>query len=179
MVSLTPASGGPPTDPGQSRRALIVLAAAFVVAVDQLSKWLVVTHLHLGDSVRVCSLLQLKYTHNSGMAFGLWSGGGKALPALAALCIVALLIWGSRYARRSPLVGWALALVVGGALGNMIDRLRLGHVTDFIDLSFWPVFNFADACVVVGAFLLLWHTLRRPDEPQPADGGDDVAEDDA
>lgn len=179
MESLTPGCGGTRADGGQSRCALIVLAAAFFVAVDQWSKWLVVTHLHLGDSIRVCSFLQLKYTHNSGMAFGLWSGGGKALPALAAVCIIALLIWGSRYARQSPLVGWALALVVGGALGNMIDRLRLGHVTDFIDLSFWPVFNFADACVVVGAFLLLWHTLRRADEPQPAKSGVVAAEDDA
>ncbi len=179
MTSPTEAPGVSRADTGRSRRVLIVAAATLVVAVDQLSKWLVVTHLHLGDTVRVCSFLQLKYTHNSGMAFGLWARGGKALPALAALCIVALLIWGSRYARQSPLVGWALALVVGGALGNMIDRVRLGHVTDFIDLSFWPVFNFADACVVVGAFLLLWHTLRRPDEPPPVESSAAAAEDDA
>ena len=145
---------------GTSRRVLVVLVAVLLLAADQLTKWLVVTHLSRGAFIRLAPFLKIKHTYNTGIAFGLWATGGKVLPALAAACIIALLIWGSRYARHSALVGWALALVVGGALGNMLDRIRLGHVIDFIDLSFWPVFNVADACVVVGALLLLYHGLR-------------------
>ena len=88
-------------------------------------------------------------TVGTGIAFGLWSDGGRALPLLAAVCIVLLLLWGSRYARQSGVVGWSLALLVGGALGNMVDRIRGGRVTDFIDLSFWPVFNFADTLSLI------------------------------
>jgi len=86
-----------------------------------------------------------------------------------------LLVWGSRYARHSALVGWALACVAGGALGNMIDRIRLGHVTDFIDFTFWPVFNFADTCVVIGAGLLLIHGLFHP-QPKPPAAAEPVAD---
>ncbi len=138
---------------------LLVVLAGALVGVDQLTKWLVVTHLQRGEFIRVCSFLKIKHTDNTGIAFGLWSDGGRALPLLAAVCIVLLLLWGSRYARQSGVVGWSLALLVGGALGNMVDRIRVGRVTDFIDVSFWPVFNFADTCVVIGALLLLVHGL--------------------
>ena len=179
MDSLTAAPGPGRADTGRSRRALVVLVAALLLALDQLTKWLVVTHLQRGAFVRVCPFLKIKYTYNTGVAFGLWAGGGRVLPVLAAVCIIALLIWGSRYARRSALVGWALALVVGGALGNMLDRVRLGHVIDFIDLSFWPVFNFADMCVVAGALLLLYHGLRRHEPGRAAEVGPSADKEDA
>jgi signal peptidase II len=177
MAALQEEQGSAGTGPSQ--RALIVLVAALLLAIDQLTKWLVVTHLQRGDFIRVCSFVQIKHTYNTGVAFGLWATGGKALPVLAAACIIVLLIWGARYARHSALVGLALALVVGGALGNMLDRIRLGHVVDFIDFGFWPVFNVADACVVGGALLLLYHSLRRHEPAGSAEVGRGADKDDA
>lgn len=138
---------------------LLVVLASVVVGIDQFTKWLVIAHLQRGEFIRLCSFVKIRHTDNAGIAFGLWADGGRALPLLAAVCIVLLLLWGSRYARQSGVVGWSLALLVGGALGNMVDRIRVGRVTDFIDVSFWPVFNFADACVVIGALMLLMHGL--------------------
>lgn len=157
--------------------ALIALVAVVCLAADQLTKWLVVTHLVRGEFVRVCPFLKLRHAYNTGVAFGMWAGGGKLLPIVAALCIITVFVWGSRYARQSALVGWALALVGGGALGNMVDRVRLGHVTDFIDFGVWPVFNVADSCVVVGAILLLIHGLLHHDPKAAPTASPDPEED--
>lgn len=160
------------------RRWLVVAVALGLVALDQLSKWLVVTHLVPGQSVRVCAILDFTYSHNRGVAFGLWSQGGILLPIVAMICIVALLFGGRQYASRSALVMWALALLVGGALGNLFDRIRLGYVVDFIDFRFWPVFNIADTGIVIGALLLLLYGVFFHDDsrdrarpPAPEEGG--------
>lgn len=155
------------------RRWLVVAVTVGLVALDQTSKWLVVTSLVPGQTVRVCALLDFTYSHNRGVAFGLWSQGGILLPIIAMVCIVALLLWGRQYASRSGLVMWALALLVGGALGNLLDRVRLGYVVDFIDFRFWPVFNIADTCIVIGALLLLlygafYHDDKRDRTCRPA-----------
>jgi signal peptidase II len=129
-----------------------------VVLIDQVTKWLVVHRLH--DGPIVGDLLRLTLTHNTGAAFGLFPGARITFIVISVVAAAGLV-----YANRVIGVGDVrrplLALILGGNLGNLIDRIRLGHVIDFIDMGFgstrWPVYNFADVAVVVGAVgLAVW-----------------------
>lgn len=143
--------------------------AAAVLAADQLTKWWALRRLPRG-SIHVIWTLQLMLARNTGAAFSLLSGRGVGPAiALAAVVIVAVLALGSRYL-RSRLGAVAVGLVVGGAFGNLADRAFRSHhgflqgaVIDFIDLQWWPVFNVADACIVVGVVVIAVITaLRKP-----------------
>jgi signal peptidase II len=137
------------------RRAWVGAGAicALVVVLDQVAKVLVEANLVAAEHVDVCGPLGLTLAHNRGVAFGLASGGGALLVALtlAALAFVAVL-----FARNPTRPGmWvAVGLLAGGALGNLIDRVRLGEVTDYIDLLSWPPFNIADIAVTLGVVVL-------------------------
>ena len=134
--------------------------AALVAALDQLVKWYVVTELMTPPRLIVLTdWLNLVMTWNHGISFGLFSG--EAMPyvlILGALAVVGLLlVWMSRDPR--PAAAVCLGLVIGGALGNIIDRIRLGAVADFIDVHagtlHWPAFNVADSAISVGVVLIL------------------------
>jgi len=126
-----------------------------VLVVDQATKFLVEARLPLGRSVAVIPrILALSHVHNRGIAFGLLAEVPLLVPTGIALTLLFLLFYnGARWSRR-PLVQAALALLGGGAVGNLIDRVRVGAVVDFIDVHVWPVFNLADLAVTVGAGLL-------------------------
>jgi len=100
--------------------------------------------------------------HNTGGAFGLFASGTTALTVVSILVIVILVLFGRRAALTSRCLGLGIALQLGGAAGNLLDRARLGHVIDFIDFHFWPVFNIADIGVTVGAFLIVYALLFDP-----------------
>lgn len=146
-----------------------------LVALDQASKYVVVRAMALGQSVPVWGdFFRLTYIHNPGAAFGLDLGSPllHLVVSLAALGALALMYRSTPPSHR--LTRWALVLVLGGALGNIVDRVRLQQVIDFLDFGVggwrWPVFNLADSFVTVGA-LLLALTYVRPGAPQqePAD----------
>jgi signal peptidase II len=139
--------------------ALTVAVAIAVVAVDQMTKAWAVNALDDRD-VDVVWTLRLHLTFNGGMAFSQGRGWGPVISIVALVVVVILLA--SLRKGGSTLSAVAVGLVVGGAAGNVIDRLfRTGHgflggeVVDFIDLQWWPVFNVADACIVVGGILLI------------------------
>lgn len=131
--------------------ALVAVAAA---AADQLTKSLVANRLSLGDAVDIAGPFTIHHVRNSGIAFGLFSGSTSIVIVLTAVAIGALLTFFARSARRHPLLPAAVGLVLGGSASNLVDRLRLGHVTDFLDLDYWPAFNLADTFIVVGVGLL-------------------------
>jgi signal peptidase II len=139
------------------RRLVIVAVAAVVVAVDQVTKtWAL--H-HAVSPKHVIWTLRLALTFNSGAAFGLGRGTSTVIVAGAIVLVVALLGLG-RSASRTANLGATIAmgLLLGGAFGNLADRLFRHHhgaVIDFIDLQWWPVFNVADACITIGALLLV------------------------
>ena len=149
------------------------LATAIVVAIlDQLSKAAVLAFFAgrgFGERETVTSFFNLSLTYNRGISFGLFNGAagmGALVFSLAAAAIVAVLIyWLSRVS--SPFLAVAIGLIIGGAVGNVIDRLRLGAVVDFLDFHLgylhWPAFNLADSaiCVGVAAMLLDGLLLRR------------------
>ena len=144
-------------------RALTLFLIAFsVVAVDQFSKYLVRTHMEWGESVPGEGPLRITYTTNTGGAFGLFANQSFLL-ALAAVIAIAVLVLYLRYLPPgSRLLKIGLGLELGGAIGNLIDRVRLGEVTDFINFEYFPAFNVADASITigVGAILLFFLTME-------------------
>jgi signal peptidase II len=149
---------------GQAAARAAALTIA-VVAADQASKALVRANVDLGARDAVFPGLEIVHSRNSGVAFGLFSGGGIVLVIIGIASVVALLAFFATHSRR-PLVWLPTGLLLGAAAGNLIDRLRHGFVTDFIDLPLWPAFNLADSCITVGVLSLLY-VLEGP--PRHAD----------
>lgn len=154
---------------GKWRDGLIVAVTALVLIVDQLSKAAIVRHLEPQmpwNPIRpLRSIFSLTYVTNTGAAFGLFPQLGNLYVFVALAIVAALLVFYRRFTLQSRLMQVCLGLQLGGALGNLIDRLRLGHVIDFIDFKVWPVFNVADSCIVVGVAILALFLLREgPDE---------------
>lgn len=139
--------------------------ALLTVAVDQLTKWLVRSSLSPAQSLPILpGILHLTYVHNTGAAFSLFQGQAKTL-TIVSVAVAAWLITELRRPRLHQHAGmtpWALALILGGAVGNLIDRIRFGHVIDFLDVRVWPVFNLADSAITIGVAWLIWDTMRRP-----------------
>jgi len=130
---------------------LVALAAA---AGDQLTKAVVSSRLGLGEAVDVVGPFTIHHVRNTGIAFGLFADATSIVIGLTAIAITALVVFFARSARRHPLLPVAVGFVLGGSISNLVDRLRLGHVTDFLDLDYWPAFNLADTFIVVGVGLL-------------------------
>jgi signal peptidase II len=142
-----------------------VATAGLVVAVDQVTKQLASSNIERGDDVNVFFGLDLTNTRNTGVAFGALDGAGLVVAILIGLSLTLLVAYFLAH-RDMPLLWLPVGLLLGGALGNLADRAREGAVIDFIDPVAWPAFNVADACIVVGVFLLLWVVEGRPKRPR-------------
>jgi signal peptidase II len=136
-----------------ARRAAAVALAT--VAADQAVKALVRTTIERGEEVELLLGIQLVNVRNRGIAFGLFAGGGAILVIFAVAALAALLVFFARH-RDRPLVWLPTGLLIGGALGNLIDRTLDGAVTDFVDLPLWPAFNLADVAITFGVITLLY-----------------------
>ena len=136
-------------------------APAVTVACDQAAKWAAQHWLapHHASIPLIPGILHLTYVSNTGAAFGLLRGY-SGLFILLAVAIAAWLVTELTRGEHPPLSRFALGLMLGGAVGNLIDRLRIGSVIDFIDLRVWPVFNVADSAITVGVALLIWLAVR-------------------
>jgi len=134
-------------------RAGLVLAV--VLLVDQVTKRLVQSGIAEGDRNGIFPGVELVHVRNRGVAFGLFSEGGVLLVAVAVVCVSALLAFFATHSRR-PLVWLPTGLLLGGAAGNLIDRVRDGYVTDFVKLPLWPAFNVADMAITFGVLSLLY-----------------------
>ncbi|HEY7949633.1 MAG TPA: signal peptidase II [Solirubrobacterales bacterium] len=130
-----------------------------VLILDQVAKAVVEAELVPGEDVDVLGPLELTLSHNTGVAFGLASGGGALLVALPILALVAVGVVFSRDPTRRGM--WvAVGLLAGGALGNLVDRVRADAVTDYIQVGSWPAFNVADIAVTAGVLLFALAYLR-------------------
>ncbi len=136
-----------------------VLAASSAFSLDQVTKAIVANRLYFGQSVPYDGFFRITLTHNTGGAFGLFPDQTMALVLASFVAIGILFFLYRSHALSSPLLRLSLGLQLGGALGNLVDRIRLGAVTDFIDVGPWPIFNVADASIVVGILLLLFLIL--------------------
>lgn len=144
------------------RLLVFSIATVLVIVADLVTKQLVIDNMQVGDSVTLISgFLRITYILNSGAAFGLLSQHRWIFLVVSVAIIAAILIYAIKKGLPSLTVAISLGLVAGGGIGNMIERVRLGYVTDMIDFVFLPfwkwIFNLADACVCVGAVILvLW-----------------------
>jgi signal peptidase II len=158
---------------------MIWFVTAALIAADQLTKVWAASSLPLGrPGLTLGWGFHLTYVQNSGAAFGILQDATLALAVLSGVVALVIAVYLRRHASSLPALQlWALALILSGAIGNLIDRIRLGYVIDFIHFSVpgfdFPVFNIADACVVVGAGLLILASLRKtpphPVEPKRLD----------
>jgi signal peptidase II len=143
----------------QSSWNIIFFAIALVlVAADQFTKWWIQTNLEPGQSLPDTGFFRLTYAQNTGAAFSIFYGYNGILIIVSSIGIILLLTYYFYIYRRIPYLDttWnriALAIILGGTVGNLIDRIRLGYVRDFIDVGPWPIFNISDSCTVVGVIL--------------------------
>jgi signal peptidase II len=145
--------------------ALLAVAVAAVLA-DQLTKQIVISQLELGESLHVAGPLWIRHVNNPGIAFGLFSSWASVVTILTAAAVAWMLIYFAKSGARHPVLPVALGLLIGGSVANLVDRLRLGHVTDFLDLRFWPAFNLADTFIVVGVLVLLAALVAAERQPR-------------
>jgi signal peptidase II len=155
-----------------------LLIAIAIVALDRLTKWAIVKTIVLEDAVSIIpGFFRLTHLENPGAAFSLFAESTSPFKtallvafSLAALAVVGVLLWRSR--DDYNITTLSLSLILGGAVGNLWDRLSDGMVTDFLDfyvgIHHWPPFNIADSAIVVGALLLLLHMLRQETSPAKA-----------
>lgn len=147
-----------------------------VLLIDQVSKRLIINNLDLFDRIPLFDMLNITLMHNTGAAFSMFSGAAPWMFALLAVAVaIGILIWLRFHPYTERLVAASLCLILGGALGNAVDRVMHGYVIDFIDfhLGTWhyPAFNFADCAIVIGACLMVLDIIRpkhsrRPDDKQ-------------
>lgn len=174
MTTTSPASETARPSKHPDRRPILFLLAALVVVADRCSKLWIVHHINPGYAITVIpGVFRLTHVLNTGAAFSLFADSVSPLVvrnsliafSVIAVIIVFAMLW--RAGRELSLTGIALALILGGAIGNLYDRLRFSHVVDFLEVHIihyhWPDFNVADSCIVIGACLLLIEIFR----PQP------------
>jgi len=151
---------------GPAQWLALVAVGLAAVAADQLTKHIVTSTLQLDEGTHVLGPLWIHHVQNSGIAFGLFASATAVVIVLTAIAVAWMLAYFARSGGRHPILPVALGLVIGGSVSNMLDRVRLGHVTDFIDLRFWPAFNLADSFIVIGVGLLLAALLAAEREPR-------------
>jgi signal peptidase II len=158
---------------------VLLLTWGVVFGLDQLTKYLVRANLALGDSWPAEGFARITHGTNTGTIFGLFPGQTVLLTVLSFGAIAFLFYFYRTHALPSPYLRFAIGLLLGGAFGNLIDRLRMGTVTDFVDIGPWPIFNVADSSIVVGIALMVTLSVfstkaekpeQKADAP-PSDGG--------
>jgi signal peptidase II len=151
---------------GLSQWIGLAAIAVAAVAADQATKEIVASQLDYGHEVHVVGPLSLHHVQNSGIAFGLFQNSTLVVTLLTAVAVAWMIWFFARSGSRHPVLPVALGLLLGGSLSNLIDRVRLGHVTDFLDVTWWPAFNLADSFICVGVAILLITLVRADREPR-------------
>ncbi|MFY9487277.1 MAG: signal peptidase II [Solirubrobacterales bacterium] len=161
-------------DIGADRAALTAVA---MIAIDQGTKSLAFSAAQEGEEVNFIPAVTISQTRNEGIAFGMFSGQPWVVFGLMCVALT-VLIWFYARHRSRPVLWLATGLLLGGAVGNAIDRVRLGYVRDFINLPSWPSFNIADISITIGVMILVFtadRAISHDDEAEQSDEGDNDA----
>ncbi len=139
----------------QKENILIPAVVFLIIFLDQLVKYIVSKNMSLNESIPIIkNILHLTYIHNTGASFGILKGQQVFLIIISIIVILLILYY--FYKTKDNLkIKISAALILAGAIGNLIDRIRLNYVTDFIDFRIWPAFNVADSCITIGAILII------------------------
>lgn len=151
---------------GPSQWLGLVVIALAAAAADQATKQIVASQLAYGHAVHVVGPFSLHHVQNTGIAFGLFPNSTVVIALLTGLAVAWMIWFFARSGARHPVLPTALGLLIGGSVSNLADRIRLGHVTDFLDFKYWPAFNLADTFICVGVAILLITLVRADREPR-------------
>lgn len=151
-----------------------------VIIIDQITKGIASAQLTMFDPVAILPYFNFTLMHNQGAAFSFLSDAGGwqrwFFTALACIVSIVIIIWIKRLKPEEKMTAISLALILGGAIGNLIDRVRFGYVVDFIDVyyntSHWPAFNIADSAISVGAVIMIIASLKSEDKKAPEKNSD-------
>lgn len=139
---------------------ICIILAVCTAAADQFFKYLIVSDMFLGQSIPVIpGIFHLTYIQNPGAAFGILANQRWLFVAIAIILIAAAAYFAPQIKRLSFSMRTAIALLVGGAAGNLIDRISIGRVVDYMDFRIWPIFNFADVAIVLGCLFIICSLL--------------------
>tara|TARA_B100001750_G_C15338028_1_gene510787 strand:+ start:99 stop:578 length:480 start_codon:yes stop_codon:yes gene_type:complete len=136
-----------------------VFISIITIILDQLSKFLIIIFLPLGNSWPQEGILRFTHARNTGAAFSLFQDQSLILSIVSVIAVIFILFVFKSINNPSLLIRITFGLQIGGAFGNLIDRFRLGYVTDFIDFGWWPIFNIADSSIVVGITIMIFYFL--------------------
>ncbi len=144
--------------------SLVFSLASFIFIADRLTKIFISNSFHQGQSVKIIpGIFHITFVLNDGMAFGLLKGFGVLFITLSVAVIALITVYVIRRKTMDIMLSAGLGLILGGASGNLVDRILLGRVVDFLDFRIWPVFNLADSAITVGAGILILRAfLKRP-----------------
>jgi signal peptidase II len=165
--------GAPAREVPRSRLAVrprdswFLVVAGVIIALDQVVKWLIRETVERGDSHAVIWPLEIVHFTNTGAAFGTLQGAGPLLVLTSIVGMAAIVVFLFNPSFAHPLMRLGLAFMLGGAVGNLIDRVKDGEVVDFIKVPRFPAFNVADSAITIGVLLLIWTMLREPREHEP------------
>ncbi len=138
------------------------LIALILLSLDQFSKYIIRQKIPLAESIPVIKgIFHITYVENTGIAFGLFPQGHSLFIIISLIIILVIIFFERKKALKSLRERFCLGLILGGALGNLIDRLRFGFVIDFLDFRIWPVFNLADSGVCIGGILMVFFLLKK------------------
>ena len=144
------------------------LTAAFVFLLDRITKIAAANGISHGQSIKILpNILHFTLVFNNGTAFGLLKGQNSVLAIFSVLAIVFIVVYVITHKALTSPLSFALGLILGGALGNLFDRVKFNCVIDFIDFRIWPVFNVADSAITVGMIFLGWCILRQKHASDP------------
>jgi len=165
--ALTPVSAAERSLAAGPLQWLGLVAVAFAaVFADQITKHVVSDNLSLDEGLHVAGPFSIHHVQNSGIAFGLFASATVVVIVLTAVAVGWMLLFFARSGARHPILPAALGLLIGGSLSNFVDRVRLGHVSDFLDFRYWPAFNLADSFIVIGVLVLFASLLINDREPR-------------
>jgi len=140
----------------------VYLITLILLSVDQFSKYIIRQKMSLAESIPIIkSVFHITYVENRGIAFGLFPQGSSLFIVISLIIILGIIFFERKKVIKSLKERFCLGLILGGALGNLIDRLRFGFVIDFLDFRIWPVFNLADSGVCIGGILMVFFLLRK------------------
>jgi len=146
----------------KNKHVAVLLTAFIVIAIDQITKFLVKSNFELNQSLPLINnIFHLTYIHNFGAAFGILQEQRFILVFVSVAVIVAILYYLRKVNEKERIPQLLLGFILGGTIGNLIDRAFYGYVIDFLDLRIWPVFNFADSFVTIGAIGLIVYFWRK------------------
>lgn len=149
------------------RSWMLWVLAALILILDQSTKSIIIAWLDWGESWPAEGFLRFTHARNTGTAFSLFQGHSNILSFVAIIAVAVLLWVYATTGAKSFILRLALGLQLGGALGNLFDRLQQGYVTDFLDVGWWPIFNVADSAISIGMVLMVWYFFTAKDE-EPA-----------